>query len=73
MRDAFYDLARTNGTEPDFELQIEIEYHVAGTTSSLLSWLRTPNRPSAETYLTALRNVNEYDTERLLSKLRRQQ
>lgn len=73
MRDAFYDLARTNGTEPDFELQIEIEYHVAGTASSLLSWLRTPNRPSAETYLTALRNVNEYDTERLLSKLRRQQ
>lgn len=73
MRDAFYELARAGGADADFELRLEIEYHVAGTTSSLLSWLRMPDRPSAETYLTALRNVNEYDTERLLSKLHKRQ
>lgn len=70
MRDAFAELAEKNGVPLTFELQTEIEYHVAGTTASLLMWLRMTDRPSAETYLSAVRSVNEADTERLLGRLR---
>ena len=33
-------------------------------------WLRMTDRPSAETYLSAVRSVNEAGTERLLGRLR---
>lgn len=48
MKDAFHALAKQNGVEVDFGIALEIEYHVAGTTASMLSWLRMPDRPSAE-------------------------
>ena len=70
MRDAFAELAEKNSVPLTFELQTEIEYHVAGTTASLLMWLRMTDRPSAETYLSAVRSVNEAGTERLLGRLR---
>lgn len=71
MKEAFYALAAANGVEVDFAIALEIEYHVAGTTASMLSWLRMPDRPSAETYLTTLRGIDRDSTERLLKKLRK--
>lgn len=35
----------------------------------MLSWLRMPDRPSAETYIKALRSIDRDFTERLLRKL----
>lgn len=46
MRDAFHALAAENGVTVDFPLALEIEHHVAGTTASLLFWLRLPRPPS---------------------------
>ena len=57
MRDAFHALAAENGVTVDFPLALEIEHHVAGTTASLLFWLRLPDRPPAETYLSALHSI----------------
>ena len=71
MKEAFYALAAANGVTVDFAIALEIEYHVAGTTASMLSWLRMPDRPSAETYLTTLRGIDRDSTERLLKKLRK--
>lgn len=69
MKDAFYALAEQNKVKVDFEISLAIEYHVAAVTASLLSWLRMPDRPSAETYLTTLHKIDRDSTERLLSKL----
>ena len=69
MKQAFYELARSGGVEVDFPIALEIEHHVAGTTASLLSWLRMPDRPSAETYLTVLREIDHDSSERLIKKL----
>lgn len=69
MKDAFHALAKQNGVEVDFGIALEIEYRVAGTTASMLSWLRMPDRPSAETYIKALRSIDRDFTERLLRKL----
>lgn len=44
---------------------------VAGTTASLLFWLRLPDRPPAETYLSALHSIDSAAAERLLAKLRK--
>ena len=63
-------LARSGGVEVDFPIALEIEHHVAGTTASLLSWLRMPDRPSAETYLTVLREIDHDASERLIKKLK---
>ena len=43
----------------------------AGTTASLLFWLRLPDRPPAETYLSALHSIDSAAAERLLAKLRK--
>lgn len=69
LKEAFYAFAASNGVDVDFPLALDIEYHVAGTTASMLSWLRMPDRPSAEEYLTALRDIDHESTERLLRKL----
>lgn len=69
MKDAFRALAAHNGVEVDFGIALEIEWHVAGTTSSLLSWLHMSDRPSAETYIRTLRDIDRDSTERLLHKL----
>ena len=71
MRDAFHALAAENGVTVDFPLALEIEHHVAGTTASLLFWLRLPDRPPAETYLSALHSIDSAAAERLLAKLRK--
>lgn len=71
MRDAFHALAAENGVTVDFPLALEIEHHVAGTTASLLFWLRLPDRPPAETYLSTLHSIDSAAAERLLAKLRK--
>ena len=71
MRDAFHALAAETGVTVDFPLALEIEHHVAGTTASLLFWLRLPDRPPAETYLSALHSIDSAAAERLLAKLRK--
>lgn len=69
MKDAFNALAEQNGVNVDFEIALAIEYHVAAVTASMLSWLRMPDRPSAETYLTTLYKIDRDTTERLLEML----
>ena len=70
LKDVFYRTATLNGMEVSFALNMEIEFHVAGTTAALLAWLRTPARPSAEEFIAAIRAANSHSTDTLLGKIR---
>ena len=69
LKKPFFEAVKKQGKEIDFKTELSIEYHVAGTISSMIHWLHMPNRPSAEKYLETLREINCEAMERLAAQL----
>lgn len=69
LKKTFYDATEKQSKKLDFKAELLLEYHVAGTISSMIHWLHMPNRPSAESYLETLREINGEAMERLAEKL----